>query len=61
MTSFEKGVLVLIILSVIMIIANIFYVKQKMDEAGGIRKITVEAGREIRSIAKEINEEITKK
>ena len=61
MTNFEKGVLILMILSIIMIVTNIFYVKQKMDEAGGIRKITVEAGREIRSIAKEINEEITKK
>ena len=61
MTSFEKGVLVLIILSVIMIIANIFYVKQKIKEEGGIRKITVEVGKDIKSIAKEINEEVTKK
>ena len=61
LTNTEKGFLVIMALGIILTLANIVYFTQKIKEEGGIRKITVEVGKDIKSIAKEINEEVTKK
>ena len=55
MTSIEKGVVVVMVLLVAAIVCNFMYVSYKIDKAGGLKAVIVEAGKEVKDIKKQIN------
>ena len=56
MTSIEKTVLVIIGALVVLIAGNLMYVSYKIDKAGGLKTVIVEAGKEVKDIKRQINE-----
>ena len=57
MTSIEKKVIVAMVLLVALIIGNFMYVSYKIDQAGGLKSVIVEAGKEIKDIKRQITKE----
>ena len=55
MTSIEKKVIVVMLLLVALIVGNLMYVSYKIDKAGGLKTVIVEAGKEVKDIKKQIN------
>ena len=56
MTSFEKKLVVVMVLCVAIIVGNFMYMSYKIDKAGGLNKVIVEAGKEIKDIKRQITE-----
>ena len=56
MTSTEKKVIVVMLLLVAVIVGNLMYVGYKIDKAGGLKTVIVEAGKEVKDIKRQINE-----
>ena len=56
MTSLEKKVVVVMVLCLAIIIGNFAYISYKVEKAGGLDTIIVEAGKEIKDIKRRINE-----
>lgn len=54
LTSIEKKMAAAIVVLSILIAFNVYYITQKIDEAGGIKGIIIETGKEIKDIKKQI-------
>jgi hypothetical protein len=55
-TKIEKVIMVLIVVLVIGISASFSHLAKTIDNAGGMRQIIIEAGKEMNRIGDEINE-----
>ena len=56
MTSIEKGIVGTIVIALVVFIISIVTLFAAIDEAGGIRQLIVDSGKEVKSIYKEIQE-----
>ena len=55
MSKIEKVILVAIVLLLAVAVTSFMATSRAIEEAGGVRKVVVEAGKEVKSIAEEIN------
>jgi hypothetical protein len=57
MTRIEKGVIGTIILTVALLVVMVVGLTTAVHEAGGVRQLIVDTGKEVKSIYDEINDE----
>lgn len=57
MTRIEKTILVLIVVLLSIVTFNVIYIINSIYEAGGIKQVIIEAGKEIKDISKEISKD----
>jgi hypothetical protein len=57
MTSTEKSIIGTIVVVLVVFIISIVTLFAAIDEAGGIRQLIVDSGKEVKSIYKEIQED----
>ena len=55
MSKIEKMLLATVVLLMVFAVTSFMMASRAIEEAGGARKVVVEAGKEIKSIAEEIN------
>jgi cell division protein FtsL len=56
MTKIEKIIIAAIIACVLILVVNLYYANKIVNKAGGIDKIVVSIGKEIKDIKKKIDE-----
>lgn len=57
MTKTEKVILCVIATLIIGVVISVTYVAKSIDEAGGMKAVIIEAGKEIKDISNKIAEE----
>lgn len=56
-SNFEKGMLIGVVVCLVVVAVLLDQMRTAVSEAGGLRAIVVEVGKEVKDIAKDINEE----
>lgn len=54
MTKIEKGILTIVIIGFLTLGGTMWYLIQAANEAGGFKQLIIEAGKEVKDIAREI-------
>lgn len=57
MTKVEKGVIGAIIGLALLTVISVSYTFYQIEEAGGMRQVLIEAGREVKSISEEVSKD----
>lgn len=57
MTSIEKKMIGAVVVMVLLIAVNVSYCSYKIEQAGGIKQITIDAGKEIKDITRQIEQD----
>ena len=54
MTKVEKGVLSVLVLLIVFVIGGVVNGLRAIDDAGGLKAVVIDAGKEVKEIAREI-------
>jgi len=57
MTKIEKGVIAVILIIAASMVVQCTYAYKKIDEAGGMKNVIIEVGKEVKDISREINKD----
>lgn len=57
MTKIEKQMIGVIVVCILGIVLLVSYIGHQIDQAGGLKQITIDAGKEIKDIAREIEKD----
>ena len=57
MTKIEKQMIGAIVVFILLIVISVSYIGTQIDQAGGIKQITIDTGKEIKDIIKQIKQD----